>query len=150
MLGDIFEAPRQVVVMNADVNTANRLIATIHSSHLLNANLSEDLAAPVILGVSYVARGANWGRDVVLTLTEKAQDGSNVKSTTVTLPARNTGRSGMVQLANEFQAAPGNFIEVTVTTTANATGATADIAINYIMSVELLPLRRQVIGEGSV
>ena len=150
MLGSIFETPRQVVVMNADVNTANKLIATIPSAHLLNANLAGDIAAPVILGVSYVARGANWAQDVVLTLTEKNQAGDTVKSTTVTLPRRNAGQGGMVQLPSEFQAAPGNFIEVTVTTIANATGATADIAINYIMSVELLPLQRQVVSTGNV
>ena len=150
MLGSVFEATRQIVVMNADVNTANRLIATIPSAHLLNANLAGDIAAPVVLGVSYVARGANWARDVVLTLTEKDPSGSIVKSTTVTLPQRNVGLGGMVQLSSEFQAAPGNFIEVTVTTTANASGATGDIAINYILSVELLPRVRQVIGTGTV
>jgi hypothetical protein len=150
MLGSMFEAPRQLIVLGADVNTANKLIATIPSAHILNAQLAGDIAAPVVLGVSYVARGANWAQNVVLTLTEKDQSGNTVKSTTVTLPAKNVGRGGTVQLPSEFQAAPGNFIEVTVTTIANATGATGDIAINYIMSVELLPLQRQVVGTMSV
>jgi hypothetical protein len=150
MLGSMFEAPRQLIVLGADVNTANKVIATIPSAHILNANLSGDIAAPVVLGVSYVARGANWARDVVLTLTEKDPSGNTVKSTTITLPAKNVGLGSMAQLSNEFQAAPGNFIEVAVTTTANATGATGDIAINYIMSVELLPRVRQVIGTSNV
>jgi hypothetical protein len=150
MLGDVFEAPRQVVVLGADVNTANNLIATIPSAHLLNADLSGDVAAPVVLGVSYVARGANWAQDVELTLTEKEQDGNTVKSVTVVLPAKDVGQGGMVQLVPEFQAAPGNFVEVVVTTTANAAGATGDIAINYIMSVELLPLQRQVVSTENV
>jgi hypothetical protein len=150
MLGSILEATRQLALINADVNTANAVIGTLHSAHLLNSNLAQDIAAPVVLGVSYVARGANWARDVVLTLTEKEPSGSAVKSTTVTLPARNVGLGGMVQLTNEFQAAPGNFIEVAVTTTANATGARGDIFVNYCMSVEQLPLVRQVVSGQNI
>jgi len=146
MLGDIYEAPRQLILNNADVNTANALLGILQSAPLLNTEHSEDLVAPVVIGISSRAAGANWARDVILTLTEKKPDGSVVKSTTVTIPQSNVGVVRVVRVTPEFQASPGNVIEITVSQTANAAGATAYLAVAYVFSREVLPRVRQVFG----
>jgi len=151
MLGSIYETVRQIFVKGQDVNTSGAVVATLLPAYELNDQLSNSPIAPVVVGISYVVRGANWAQNVVLTLTEKRlSDGGTVKSTTVTLPSASVGRGNNVILPNEFQAAPTSYIEVTVSTIANATGAAADICINYVMSPEILPLQRQVISSQNI
>jgi len=151
MLGPEFEAVRQLVIKGQDVNTSGALVATLLPAYGLNDQFSNTPLAPVIVSISYVVRGANWAQNVVLTLTEKLlSNGNTVKSTTVTLPAQSVGRGGMVILPNEFQPRVDSYVEITVTTTANAAGAAADLAINYVMSPEVLPLVRQAISDSPV